>query len=301
MAPPVTRPVSPALAFAAAVAGIAVFSGMDAVMKALVLGIGAYSALFWRNLIGIAISGAAYYARPRAPLTRATLRLHVMRGVVTAVMSWLFFWGLARVPMAQAIALSHIAPLMALFLAAWLLGERIGPRTIAASLLAFAGVLVILAGQANADMGPDAFRGALAILASACCYAWNIIVMRRQSQVAGPAEIAFWQSVVVTTVYAVGAPWFADWPAGRWIEIAGAAVLATVSLALLGWAYAHAPASTLAPSEYTAFVWAAILGFAVFGERLSGWTLAGAALIIAACLWAITGRRATPIAEAALP
>jgi S-adenosylmethionine uptake transporter len=300
MAPRVTSPISPALAFAAAVAGIAVFSGMDAVMKALVLGIGAYSALFWRNLIGIGISGAAYYGRPRAPLTRAAMRLHVMRGVVTAVMSWLFFWGLARVPMAQAIALSHIAPLMALFLAAWLLGERIGARTILASLLAFGGVLVIMAGQANADMGPDAFRGALAILASACCYAWNIIVMRQQSQVAGPAEIAFWQSVVVTVVFAIGAPWFADWPAGRWIEIAGAAVLATISLALLGWAYAHAPASTLAPSEYSAFVWAAILGFVVFGERLSGSTLAGAALIIGACLWAITGRRAAPIAEASL-
>lgn len=300
-APRVTRAVSPALAFAIAVAGIAVFSGMDAVMKGLVLGIGAYSALFWRNLIGIAVSGVPYLARPHARVGRGAMRLHVMRGVVTAVMSWLFFWGLARVPMAQAIALSHIAPLMSLFLAAWLLGERIAARTVAASLLAFAGVLVILMGQASADMGPDAFRGALAILASACCYAWNIIVMRRQSQVAGPAEIAFWQSVVVTIVFAIGAPWFADWPAGRWTEIAGAAVLATVSLALLGWAYAHAPASTLAPSEYTAFVWAAILGFVVFGEQVSGWTLTGAVLIIGACLWAITGRRATPIAEAALP
>lgn len=295
------KPVAPLLAFAVATAGIAVFSGMDAIMKGLVLAIGAYSALFWRNVVGVVVSGLPYLLRPRPPLSREGMRLHIMRGVVTAVMSWLFFWGLARVPMAQAIALSHIAPLMSLFLAAWLLGERISRRTIVASVLAFAGVLVIMAGQAQNDLGPDAFRGALAILASACCYAWNIIVMRRQSLLTGPAEIAFFQSLVVAIVFAIGAPWFADWPTGEWVEIAGAAVLAVVSLALLGWAYAHAPASVLAPSEYTAFVWAAILGFLVFGERVSGWTLAGAVPIIGACLWAATGRQATPIAEAALP
>lgn len=295
------RPASPALAFAAAVAGIAVFSGMDAIMKGLVLGIGAYSALFWRNLVGIAVSGVPYFARPRPPLTRGAMRLHAVRAGITAVMSWLFFWGLARVPMAQAIALSHIAPLLALFLAAWLLGERVGRRTVLASLVAFGGVLVILAGQASADMGPDAFRGAIAVLASAVCYAFNIILMRRQSQVAGPGEIAFFQSLIVAAVYAAGAPWFASWPAGHWTEIIGAAVLAVVSLGLLGWAYAHAPASTLAPSEYTAFVWASIFGFLVFGEGLSLWTVAGAVLIIGGCLWAITGKAATPVAEAALP
>ena len=296
-----SRSASPALAFAAAVAGIAVFSGMDAIMKGLVLGIGAYSALFWRNLVGIAVSGVPYFARPRPKLTRTAMKLHVSRAVITAVMSWLFFWGLARVPMAQAIALSHIAPLLSLFLAAWLLGETVGRRTVLASLVAFAGVLVILAGQANTDMGPDAFRGALAVLASAVCYAFNIILMRRQSQVAGPGEIAFFQSLIVAGVYAIGAPWFAASPAGHWIEIAGAAVLAVVSLGFLGWAYAHAPASTLAPSEYTAFVWASIFGFLVFGETLSAWTIAGAVLIIGGCLWAITGKTATPVAEAALP
>lgn len=296
-----TRAVSPALAFAAAVAGIAVFSAMDAILKGLVLAIGAYTALFWRNLFGIGMSALPYFARPRAPLSRASLRLHLMRGGISTVMSWLFFWGLARVPMAQAIALSHIAPLIALFLAAWLLGERIGARTIVASLVAFAGVLVILGGQANAEMGPDAFRGALAVLASALCYAFNIILMRKQSQLAGPGEIAFFQSLIVTACFAIGAPWLVAWPAGHWIEIAAAAALGVASLALLGWAYAHAPASVLAPSEYTAFVWAALLGFVVFGERLSPWTLAGAVLIIGGCLWAIAGRRPEPVAAPALP
>jgi S-adenosylmethionine uptake transporter len=291
------------IAFGVATLGIAVFSGMDAILKGLVLGIGTFNALFWRNLAGVAVSGVPYFVKGRPPVSRKAMRLHLMRGLVSAVMAFLFFWGLARVPMAQAIALSHIAPIIALFLAAWLLRERIARRTILASLLAFAGVLLILTGQWRGEMGPDAFRGALAILASACCYAWNIILMRQQSLVAGPREIAFFQSLIVAVVFAMGAPFLASWPTGRWIEIVAAAVLAVVSLSLLGWAYAHGEASYLAPSEYTAFVWASILGFLVFGERVSGWTLAGAALIVGACLWAARRKDEIPVAdtEAALP
>ena len=86
-------------------------------------------------------------------------------------MAILFFWGLARVPLAQAIALAFVAPLIALYLAALLLKEKIERRAILASLLGFAGVLVILAGQAEAELGPEAFRGSIAILVSAGLYA----------------------------------------------------------------------------------------------------------------------------------
>ena len=68
-----------------------------------------------------------------------------------------------------------------------------------------------------------------------------------------------------------------------------AAVLATVSLLMLAWAYARGEASYLAPTEYTAFIWAALLGWVVFREPVAPYTLAGAALIIAGCL--IAARR----------
>ena len=74
-------------------------------------------------------------------------------------MALLFFWGLARVPMAQAVALTFIAPLIALFLAALLLKEPIGRRTVGGSLAAFAGVVVIFIGQARADLGREALLG----------------------------------------------------------------------------------------------------------------------------------------------
>src|SRR5438552_15294360 len=121
------RRASPLIAFSVAVLGIATFSCLDAVMKVLVLKIGTFTALFWRNLAGIAVSGVIYAARRQSLPPRAALRLHILRGSVSTVMSVAFFWGLARVPMGQAIAMTFIAPLLSLFLSARLLNERIMP------------------------------------------------------------------------------------------------------------------------------------------------------------------------------
>lgn len=277
--------------FAVAIAGIAVFSCMDAVMKGLVLAIGTYTTLLWRNIAGAVISGVIYAIKRPALPSRAGLRLHAIRGAVSAVMAVAFFWGLARVPMAQAIALTFIAPLLSLFLSAILLGERIQRSTIVASMLAFAGVLVILIGQWQAELGPDAFRGALALLASALCYAFNIVLMRQQALVAGPIEVAFSQSLVVSVLLALGAPFLAVMPDMRHVPmILLAATLATVSLLLLAWAYARGKASSLSPSEYSAFVWASLFGWLIFGEHVTLPTLAGAALIVTGCLIAASQR-----------
>src|SRR3546814_2172397 len=105
----------------------------------------------------------------------------------------LFCWGRGRVPLAQAIALTYIAPLVALGLAALLLHERIPRAAIGASLVALGGVGLILIGQSRAALGHDAFIGAIAILVSAICYAWNIILMRQQSLIAAPVETLFFQ------------------------------------------------------------------------------------------------------------
>ncbi len=275
-------------AFLVALIGICVLSGMDALMKALVLAIGAFATMLWRSIIGVALSGALYAVGKPVWPSRVVMRLHIGRGVLTTVMGLLFFWGVARVPLAQAIALAFIAPLLALFLAAWWLDERIGKRTVAASLTAFAGVLVILWGQARAEMGTDTLLGSGAVLLSALLYAINIIMMRRQSLAARPAEIAFYQNATVMAVM------LAAWPlmgggvpeAQHWPALAFASLLSTSALLLLGWAYRRAEASTLAASEYSGFVWAALFGWLFFAEPVSAWTLAGAVLIIGGCVLA---------------
>ncbi len=275
-------------AFLVGTIGIATFSGMDAVMKGLVIALGVYPTMLWRMWSGVAMSGMLFAARPVWP-ARSTMRIHLFRGALTVVMAMLFFWGLARVPLAQAIALAFIAPLIALFLAAAYLRESIGPRTIGGSLVAFAGVVLIFIGQARADLGHAALLGSIAILVSAICYAVNIILMRSQALVAGPIEIAFFQNLIVAMILLIAwplSPGAALPPAGQIPLLLLAAFLSTASQLLLSWAYARAEASYLAATEYTSFLWAMLFGWLVFRETVSGFTLAGAALIVAGCFLA---------------
>jgi len=286
----------PLLAFALALAAVGALSIMDAVMKHLVLALGVFAVSVWRSLINLAFASALYLPRHGAWPTRATLRLHVARALLTTVMALLFFWGIARVPLAQAIALTFIAPLIALLLAAVTLDERIGPRSIIGSLLAFLGVLTIFLGQATTDLGSDALWGSAAILGSAICYAINIVMMRQQAMAAGPREINFFQNVVVAAVWlgAVGVMGAPAWPAGQvgWLVVA--AMLSTSGMLLFAFAYARAEASYLAVTEYSAFLWAAALGWLVFQEPVSNYTLAGVVLIIAGCLVAARAEARIP-------
>lgn len=292
------RVLTPAAAFGVAALGIGLFSVMDALMKSLVLAIGVWNAMFWRTLIATGLGCLAWRASGAARPAGRALRLHLLRGAVTAVMALLFFWGLARMPMAQAITLTYIAPLLALVLAAAVLGERVGRRVVAASLVAFSGVMLVLVGQARDALGPEALHGALAVLASAVLYAVNLVIARVQAQAASPGEITFFQSGVVCAIIALGSPWLAALPpAGEWWKLASAAILATASLWLLAWAYAHSATGFLATTEYTSFVYAAAFGWLIFGEPLSAFTLAGAAVIVGACL---ASARTRDVAQAAV-
>lgn len=283
---------SPLPAYAAAVAGIALFSIMDMLMKDLTLAIGAFPTLLWRSLIGIALAAIPVLAARNPWPKRTALRLHLLRGTMMVPMAFLFFWGLARVPMAQAVALTFIAPLIALVLAGLILKEPTGTRTVGGSVSAFAGVVVIFFGQAQADLGRQALLGSVAILGSALIYAFNIIVMRRQAQHAGPIEIAFFQNLVIGAVLALSATVMgAPLPTGHWGQLVLAAVLAIGSLMLLGWGYARAAAAYLSTTEYTSFLWAMLLGWLRFGEHVSPFTLLGATLIVAGCLVAARTRK----------
>ena len=101
----------------------------------------------------------------------------------------------------------------------------------------------------------------------------------------------FFISGITTLAYLTAAPLLAVLPpAEHWPFILFGAALSFASLLLLAWAYARAEAQHLAPVEYTSFIWAALLGWFAFGEEVSGFTLAGAALIVGACLIAASRR-----------
>ena len=286
----------PVKAFAVALAAVGALSIMDAVMKHLVIAIGIIAISVWRAVVNLLLSSALYLPRRLSWPSRSTMKIHIVRGVLVTGLAFLFFWGIGRVPLAQAIALTFIGPLIALLLAGVFLKEKIGPRSIGGSIAAFAGVIIIVFGQARAQIGPEVLLGSAAILASAVCYAANIVMMRPQAQAAGPLEINFFQSLTVMIVWLivfpfVGAP---NWPGLQWPWIGIAALLSTSGTLLYGWAYARSEASYLAITEYSAFLWASALGWLVFSERVSLYTLAGALLIVGGCLIAARRKIAAP-------
>lgn len=292
MVPLHSRPLIP---FATATLGIAFFSVMDVLMKDLSIMIGAYNAMLWRCLFGAVIGGTIFVAARMPWPPRSTFKIHVIRGFLAAAMATLFFWGLARVPLAEAVALSFIAPLITLYLAAVLLKEHIGRRAVLASLLGIAGVLVILGGKMGGAFSNDAQWGVAAIFLSAVLYAYNLILQRQQAQVAKPAEIAFFQSAIAAFALALAAPWLAVVPAIEHLPaLTGSAVLAYISLSLLSWAYARAEAKTLVAVEYTAFVWAAIFGWWFFNEPVTTTTVLGTMLIVTGCIIAARQAPAAP-------
>lgn len=275
---------STAIPYAMATLGIATFSTMDVVMKGLSISLGAYNAMLWRMLAGIILGGLLFLVSGTKMPARSTFKLHALRGTIAAFMATSFFWGLARVPLAEAIALSFIAPLITLYLAAVLLGEKVSRGAIFATILGFLGVLVILSMRVAGEYQPEVLKGSAAILVSAVLYAYNLVLQRKQAQLASPIEIVFFQNLTAGTVLLFAAPWLAVVPAvSHAPAIVGSTVLAIVSLLLLSWAYARAEAQVLVSVEYTAFVWAAIFGWYFFSEAVSLATLIGTVLIVGGC------------------
>ena len=282
---------SPAIPFSVALLGIALFAVMDALMKGLVLEMGTYNTMFWRGCVSMVLAAVLYAWRRPAWPKREVLHLHLQRGVLIAVMAFLFFWGLAYVPIAEAIALSFIAPLIALYLAALLLGERVGSKAVVASVVGFAGALVVMLGKLSGDYDDNVYRGMAAILLSALLYAYNLILQRRQALVSQPVEIVFFQTLALFVLYLTAAPVLAVPPGMDALPgLLITAVLSMGSLMLLSWAYARAKARVLIPVEYTAFIWAALFGWLLYDEQLTITTVAGTSLIVAGCLLAASQR-----------
>lgn len=299
-APPMHTP-RPLLPIIATLIGLVFFSVMDGAMKGASLMLGAFVAVFWRSTAS-AVVVAPFWLREtllhrkgRLP-PPAILRLHVLRGVVTAGMGVLFFDGVVRMPLAQGMALSFLAPLIALYLAALTLGERVSHRAVMGSLLALVGVAVIARDQLGAAPGPGAWRGLVEILASAVLYATTLVLQRRQAQVASPVEVAFYQSLVTAMSLSPIALAWTTWPTPlAWGLVVAGAIMSVIAMLLMAWAYARAQAQVLVPLEYTAFIWAAITGYVAFGEPVTRGTVAGVTLIVAGCI--LAARRGDPHPE----
>ncbi|WP_299194384.1 DMT family transporter [uncultured Erythrobacter sp.] len=277
------------LPFAAAALGVGFLSLMDAFMKEAALITGAYTATVLRSLVGASIIAPFWLWRKVGWPTREVFKLHLERGIISAFMALSFFFALTKLPLAEAIAISFIAPLIALYFARVLLGEEIQPKAILASILGFIGTLVIVGGRiGQGEFDSDTALGLASLIFSALLYAYNFIVIRRQSQRAGPVEIATFHSGIGGAILLLFAPFLGTIPESEaLLPIAAAGALTVGGAMAIAWAYARAEAQALVPIEYSGFLWASLFGWAFFREAVTLPTIAGTALIVAGC-WIAT-------------
>jgi S-adenosylmethionine uptake transporter len=271
------------------VVGVAFFCAMDAVMKHLVAGHPVVLATVWRYAAAILFILPFWWREGRPPITREMLPINALRGATVAMSAFLFFWGLSVLPLAEAVTIAFVAPLMIPPLAALFLGERMQSGNILAGLVGFAGVLVAV-GADPTGFGAERLLGVGAILLSAFTYALTIVITRLRAAKDGPSILsllgALFPLLYLTPFVAWKLP-MADWlPSGiDWLWVGLAGLTGAVALQFIARAYARAEAQVLAPFEYTALFWAALFGWLFFAEPVSWRTWAGAAIIIAACLW----------------
>jgi drug/metabolite transporter (DMT)-like permease len=213
--------------------------------------------------------------RPRNP------GLQVMRGVCVVLSSILFVYGVRRMTIAQATTINFLSPILITVLSVPLLGETVGIRRWAAVGAGMLGMLVIVR-PGLSGFEPAALFG----VGGAFFWALALIITRRIAISDAPETTVFWSAAIGTVALTALLPLEAVWPS--WQQLGLSLLLGGLaSGGQWGVILAHrlAPASLLAPFFYTQLLWATGLGFLVFGNTPDGWTLAGAAIIIASGLY----------------
>lgn len=263
--------------------GIAVLCVMDALIKQAALTLAVPIVVCARYAFGLPFALLLWRARGAKPFSRTMLRFHAMRGAVIALAATGFFYGLTQLPLAETVTISFIAPLVIPFIAWALLGERPRRLSLIAGGIGFAGVLVAVSGGGTAAGGGDRTLGIAATLGSALAFAVAIVLLRARAASDGPARVNVVGSFfpfVATLPLALAS---GDAPAARDLPLLVAiGFLGTTGMSLYAAAYAKAQAQALAPLEYTALGWAALIGWFAFAERPQPTLFVGAAIIIAA-------------------
>jgi drug/metabolite transporter (DMT)-like permease len=221
---------------------------------------------------------------------------HVGRGLLGAAGMFMSFAALARLPLADVTVISFASPLITVALAALLLKERVRIYRWSAVTIGFLGVLVMLAPHLEvarlATRTPAETIGAVLALVSAFCNAGAVIQTRRLTDTETTSSIVFYFSLVCAVAGAVTLPF--DWttPTGPvLLALIGTGVLGGLSHLLLTESYRYAPASLVAPFDYTSILWAFILGYAMFGEVPTGLVFTGAAIVVATGLFVLWRER----------
>ncbi|WP_106744848.1 DMT family transporter [Yoonia maritima] len=271
------------------------FVCVTAVVKHVGNGVPAAQAAFLRYLLGIVFLTPMIKPILDAHLTKRQIKLFAFRGVVHTVAVILWFFAMARIPIAEVTAMNYLSPVYVSIGAALFLGERLPPRRLAAVIVALIGAVIILRPGVK-EIEP----GHIAMLGTAVCFAIGYLIAKQLSgEVSAPVVVGM-LSITVTIGLAPAA--IAVWvtptlPQLGWLFLV--ACFATAGHYTMTLAFAAAPLTVTQPVTFLQLVWAVLLGAVVFGEGVDGWVIFGGAVIMASVsfiTWreAVARRQITP-------
>jgi len=278
---------NPMLGIVLVIAAMAVFSGMDGISKHLVADYDAFFIAWVRyiiqtlTLVPVMLLLAHRQRRRLLPVVRHPW-LQALRGLCMLGSAVFFIMGLRTLPMAEATTIGFASPLMLIVLSIVLLGERVeGPRWVAV-LVGFAGVMVVVRPGSGA-IGFDAVYPLL----SAVCWALALIGSRRIGS-DDPPTVTLLMTILsglVATSFTAPLVWQVPTWSGLAI-MATAGLMSTLGQYLLIRGFMVAPASLLAPFQYSQMLTSVLIGWLVFDNLPDGWTWLGATIIVASGLYA---------------
>ena len=220
---------------------------------------------------------------------------HLLRTVFAIGAMYGFFYGLARMPLVNALTLGYTAPLIVTALSAWFLKDDVGIRRWTAVVVGFGGVLIML----RPGSGEFSFA-AVAILIAAFCYACQAITARHLGGTETTLSLMFY--IIVGPFVAAAAMIDADdWTSPDligWLLIVTAATCSVVAWIGFVNGYRAVSPATLAPLEYIALVGGAIAGYVFWGELPDIWVVLGALVIVGSGIFVVRrGARQTSPAD----
>jgi drug/metabolite transporter (DMT)-like permease len=233
---------------------------------------------FIRFLYGLVFLAPPLWRILRAGLPVGALRLIALRGGLHTLAVILWFYAMARIPIADVTAIGYLSPIVVTAGAALFLGERIAARRITAIAVALIGALIVLRPGLR-ELAP----GHLTQVGAATFFGLSYIVAKRLSTVLPAGALVALLSLSV----ALGLAPFALW---SWVTptlsqlgaLAVVALFATLGHYFMARAFAVAPVSVTQPVIFLQLIWATLLGWFAFAERVDPYVLLGGAIIIGA-------------------
>ena len=248
---------------------------------------------FFRNLFALAFMLPWALRMGVASLRTRQLKLHVVRAVIGVASMLAWFSAVALIPLAEAVALNFTAPLFVTVGAALLLGEVVRVRRWSATVIGFAGTLLVL------RPGIESISLlTLLPIASAILMAASMLCVKVLSRTDAPGIIVFYMGLLMTPLSLLPALFVWQWPsASAWLWLVLLGLVAAVAHLLFTRAFAKCDASAVQPFDFTRLPFAALLGFAFFGEVPSMWIWLGGAMIAGSAVY--IARREAQLEKAA--